>query len=303
MNYKYGVCPHIRKVRSLDKMLNAVKDFFDLTIRYLQLMSLPDIVDILLVAFLIYKLYTLMNKTSGAQVFKGLILILIATQVSAWLGFYTLNFALSNAIQLGVIALVIVFQPELRRMLEHVGRGRLSDLFDDGEGDSGMNHVIHQVVEACAGLSGSRTGALIVFEKEMRLSGIQNNGTTLNAEVTAELVRNIFYPKAPLHDGAVVISQGRLAAAGCVLPLSPNRSLSSELGTRHRAGVGMSEASDAVVVIISEETGSISVAVNGMLKRHLSPQTLEKLLSNELLSKDGELRRVNLAFWRRKKDA
>ena len=281
-------------------MLDAIRNFLDLALRYLQLMDISDAIDILLVAFLCYKLYDLMNQTSGAQVFKGLVLILIGVQVASWVGFYTLHYVLSMAIQLGVIALVIVFQPELRRMLEQVGRGRFSNFFEGPGSREDMENIISQVVLACADLSATSIGALIVFEKTMKLSGIQNSGTAINAEVTAELIKNIFFPKALLHDGAMVISEGRIAAAGCVLPLSPNRSLSSELGTRHRAGVGMSEASDAVVIIISEESGSISVASNGMLKRHLSPETLQKLLSNELLDREGDTRRVNFAFWRRK---
>jgi diadenylate cyclase len=176
----------------------------------------------------------------------------------------------------------VLFQPELRRMLDQLSSVRFRTLFGTTEPVQEMGTVINQVVRACEVMSRERVGALIVFSRENRLDEYFKTGTRIDGQVTDQLVRNIFFPKAALHDGAMIIRDGRVAAAGCVLPLSGSDRLSADLGTRHRAGVGMSEVSDAVVVIVSEETGTISVAVGGMLKRHLAAQTLERLLRNEL---------------------
>ena len=199
------------------------------------------------------------------------------------------NRILQKTVELGLIALVIIFQPELRRLLERMGSKALPRFGAKPLETLGMDNVISQTIAACTQLSVTKTGALIVFERSVTLDEQMRSGTIINSDVTAELLKNIFYPKAPLHDGAVVIRDGRIAAAGCVLPLTSNTNLSPDLGTRHRAGIGMSEHSDAVVVIVSEETGTISVAVGGMLKRHLAPQTLDKLLHNELCpANDGD---------------
>ena len=202
------------------------------------------------------------------------------------------------------LALMIIFQPELRRLLEKMGSGRVMSLFG---GDSRTMHTegaITQTVLACADLSKSRTGALIIFERDNQLVDPISTGTIIDAQVTAELLKNIFFVKAPLHDGAVIIKDGRIAAAGCMLPMSSNNNLSKDLGMRHRAGIGMSERSDAVCVIVSEETGSISVAVDGMLKRHLSVETVETLLRKELLpSESNGVRHTGLlAMFRGKKN-
>ena len=184
----------------------------------------------------------------------------------------------------GLLALVVLFQPELRRMMDHLGNLRLQQIFHNRRDGQTMNPVITQTVAACDVMSRERVGALIVFERENPLDEYMKTGTQIDGHVSEQLLRNIFFPKAALHDGAMIIRDGRVTAAGCVLPLSSSDRLSADLGTRHRAGVGMSEVSDAVVVIVSEETGAISVAVNGMLKRHLAPQTLERLLRQELIT-------------------
>ena len=192
-------------------------------------------------------------------------------------------------VEWGVLALIILFQPEIRRVLEQMGSRRIIAFFTNSEASgTTLEQTIGQTVLACTEMSQSRTGALIVFEREILLDDMVRSGTVLDAAASSELLKNIFFVKAPMHDGAVIIRGGRVLGAGCMLPLSKNVNLSRDLGMRHRAGIGMSENSDAVVVIVSEETGSISVAIGGMLKRHLKPETLENLLRNELLPQDQE---------------
>ena len=188
-----------------------------------------------------------------------------------------------------MLALIILFQPEIRRVLEQMGSRRIIAFFTNSEASgTTLEQTIGQTVLACTEMSQSRTGALIVFEREILLDDMVRSGTVLDAAASSELLKNIFFVKAPMHDGAVIIRGGRVLGAGCMLPLSKNVNLSRDLGMRHRAGIGMSENSDAVVVIVSEETGSISVAIGGMLKRHLKPETLENLLRNELLPQDQD---------------
>ena len=195
-------------------------------------------------------------------------------------GLTMINFLLRKAMELGLIALVILFQPEFRRVLDRVGSS-----FSSNRSISSpvLETAIAQTVLACGDMSESRTGALVIFERAVDLTSIMNTGTLINADVTAELIKNLFYNKAPLHDGAVIIREGRIAAAGCVLPLTQSQNLSKELGMRHRAGIGLSEQSDAVVIIVSEETGAISLAIDGMLKRHLNTAALTQLLHSELI--------------------
>ena len=258
---------------------------------YLHLINWTDAVDILIMTFLIYRVLVLIRKTPAAQVLKGIALLIVMLAISTMAGFSVLNFILSNTLQLGLIALLVLFQPELRKMLETVGSSNsFTRIFakQDEKVARDTEGVITQVVSACTTLSQEKIGALIVFERSILLDDIIRTGTVVDASVSSMLVRNIFFPKAALHDGAAVIRNDRLCAAGCVLPLTTNNNLSPDLGTRHRAGVGMSEASDAVVVIVSEETGAISVATGGMLKRHLNTETLAVLLRNELIPSEPE---------------
>ena len=241
-----------------------------------------DILDILIVAFLIYGIITRIKTSSAARIASAIALLLGVTWLTSVVKMRTLHFILNKIIEIGFIALVIVFQPELRRALEHVGTRSLNVLTNQRGGMTATEQVIARTVNACEIMSRERTGVLIVFEREIALDEYFKSGTIIDAEVSTELLRNLFFTKASLHDGAVIIRNGRIAAAGCVLPLTESTAISSDLGTRHRAGIGMSEASDAVVVIVSEETGAISVAVGGMLKRSLSAQTLQKLLQAEL---------------------
>ncbi|MBR5539382.1 MAG: diadenylate cyclase CdaA [Clostridia bacterium] len=258
-------------------------ELFNQAIRDLTIFGLWDLVDIAVVSYIVYKLIKLSRNTNAGRVIKGVILLLLVAQVSGLLGLNILNFLLVNTLQLGLLALVVLFQPELRRVFEKVGSKKFRFYTDKDVEPSEVENAIAQTVEACKSLSWSRTGALIVFERDIVISSVLKTGTVLDSKVSAELLKNIFFPNTPMHDGALIVRNGRVAAAGCMLPLSANTNLSKQLGMRHRAGVGMSENSDAVVVVVSEETGSVSVAIGGMLKRHLAPETLEKLLRNELM--------------------
>ena len=256
--------------------------------RYLLLTRFTDVLDVALMAFLLYKLLTLLKTTSGTNLLKGVLIFLAVLFLSSILHLNGISFILSRMLEWGVLALIILFQPEIRRVLEQVGSQRLKflNLFSREGTVSEMERTIAQTVLACTEMSRSRTGALIVFEQKMQLDDMVRSGTVLDAAVSSELLKNIFFVKAPMHDGAVIIRHGRLLGAGCMLPLSKNVNLSRDLGMRHRAGIGMSENSDAVVVIVSEETGSISVAIGGMLRRHLMPETLENILRNELMPQE-----------------
>ncbi len=255
-------------------------------------MKFTDVLDILVVAFLFYKGITMIRSTRASRIAKSIVLLLLVTWLTSLFHMYALYFILNRILELGFIALVIMFQPELRLFLEKVGSRSVKELLGGKQEARPASAAIAAVVTACEKMSKTRTGALIVFERNILLDEYFKTGTVLDAAVSDELLRNIFFPKAALHDGALIIRQSRIAAAGCVLPLSENTHLSSDLGTRHRAGIGMSEASDAVVVIVSEETGTISVAVGGMLKRHLAAKTLERLLVNELVAVKEESKPV-----------
>lgn len=256
---------------------------------YILTIGVSDVFDILIITVLIYKLVGFILKTNSVKVARGIVVLLLTLWLSGILKLHMINFLLREAVALGFIAIVILFQPELRRLLEKVGSSRIRGFFGSEFSSMYMEGAITQTVLACSDMSASRTGALIVFERDNQLSEPISTGTLVDAEVTAELLKNIFFVKAPLHDGAVIVRDGRIAAAGCMLPMSNNMNLSRDLGMRHRAGIGMSERSDSVVVIVSEETGAISIAVDGMLKRHLSTETAEALLRQELLPADTEV--------------
>ena len=251
-------------------------------IQQLTKMEWSDYLDIFVVAFMIYKALPLLRSTGAMRVARVVLAFFVITWLTDIMELYTLNFLLDQVLAVGLIAIVVLFQPELRRMVDHLSSVKLKRLLGMNQVTDQMDMVIAQTVQACDIMSRERVGALIVFAKDVHLEEYMKSGTAIDGQVSEQLIRNIFFPKAALHDGAMIIKEGRVAAAGCVLPLSDSTRLSADLGTRHRAGVGMSEATDAVVVIVSEETGAISVAVGGMLKRHLAPQTLERLLHNEL---------------------
>ena len=273
----------------------------------LAIMQWSDFLDIALVALIIYKLLPLLKAPSTARIAKVAVTIIVIAWLTDVAKLHTINFILSQFLAVGLLAFVVLFQPELRRMLDHLGNVRLSTFFSNSKPVQEMESVIMQTVMACDIMSREKVGALIVFAREQRLEEYFKTGTQLDARVSEQLLRTIFFPKASLHDGAMIIRDGRVAAAGCVLPLSDSVRLSADLGTRHRAGVGMSEVSDAVVVIVSEETGTISVAVGGMLKRHLAPETLEKMLRKELcpeetLESEQKLKNLVKNMARKKED-
>lgn len=253
--------------------------------KYLMTIGISDFVDIIIVAYLLYKFIWLARKSNFSNVAKGIVLIIVGLWLSEVLKLTMINYLLRKVLELGLIALLIIFQPELRRLLE-----RLGSTFSNGKALNGtaINDVITQTVNACMSMSETHTGALIIFERSVSLTHIISNGTIINSDVSAELLKNIFFKNAPLHDGAVIIRNMKIAAAGSVLPLTDRTNLNKELGTRHKAGIGMSEKSDAVVVIVSEETGAVSVAIDGMLKRHLTEESLSSILHTELVKEQNE---------------
>ena len=277
----------------MHNFFSSIPGFFS-SIRYLRPM---DVVDILIVGVLIFLVIRLIRKANSGKVFEGVLILLLVLWLSSALQLYTLNFILRSVVQVGFLSLVIVFQPEIRRALEMLASGTsLSKLLGFGRQYTGES-AITQTVMACMDMSDTHTGALIIFERDNKLDEQVRTGTVVNADISAELLKNIFFVKAPLHDGAVIIRNGRILAGGCMLPMSKNTNLSKDLGMRHRAGIGMSEASDALVVIVSEETGAISVAENGVLKRHLDAETLELLLRSGLM-KDEEQKSAGFRFFR-----
>jgi len=283
-------------------------DLIGWSVRYLMTLRVTDVLDILIMTFVGYKLLTFVQATRIANLVKGVVIFFVILGLVTFLNLNGISFILSTIVDIGILALIILFQPELRRILEEVGSRKLNVLgiFAHNETTPTLEQTVSQTVQACRDMSKSRTGALIVFEREMRLDDMARSGTILDASVTQELLKNIFFVKAPMHDGAAIIRGGRLLSAGCMLPLSRNVNISRDLGMRHRAGIGMSENSDAVVVIVSEETGSISVAIGGMLKRHLVPETLENILRNELLPQEESEKdklKLNIPEWiRARKD-
>jgi len=258
---------------------------FQAASNFVKMIRISDLVDIAILSMLIYKLIWMTRKNSFGRVIKGVGVVLIVMIFASSFKLYAVSYLFSIVVEWGVLALIIVFQPEIRRILERMGDSRLfSQFFATQTLDlNSVEHSISETVSAYTDMSKDKVGALMVFERRNHLDDVIKTGTTLDAAVSGELLKNLFWNKAPLHDGAVIVRNGRIIAAGCMLPMSGNVNLSRELGMRHRAGIGISEHSDAVVAIVYEETGSVSVAVGGMLKRHLAPETLERLLRNELL--------------------
>ena len=243
-----------------------------------------DFVDIAVVAFVVYKILMFIQETRAEQLLKGLIVLLVATEASGLLKLYTINWVLKGTLTLGAVALIIIFQPELRRALQYLGRGKfLNKSFVEVDKES-ADQITENIMQAIKYFSRNKIGALIILERETAIGDIIETGTVLNAEISKELLINIFNVGAPLHDGATIIRGEQIIAAGCVLPLTANNNLSSELGTRHRAGIGVSENSDAVVLIVSEETGAMSVAMNGALSRFMDANAVETVIKSVYLN-------------------
>lgn len=248
--------------------------------------GIMDIIDIAIVAYLIYRILMFIRSTRAEQLLKGLLVLVVITLVSGLLNLHTLNWILRGIMTLGAVALVVVFQQELRRGLEYLGRTKF--LKGSGMDKDKAKHITHEFIRAIETFSKDHTGALIVLERDTALSEMTESGTIINADISAELLGNLFYEGSPLHDGAIIIRQDKVYAAGCVLPLTQNTDIGKELGTRHRAGIGITEHSDAVTLIVSEETGIISMAVDGKLQRFLDTKTVEKALL-QLYLNEGEM--------------
>lgn len=260
--------------------------------KFLRLLRFADIADIFIVAVAVYYFIMMIRGTRAVQLVKGIFVVVAVYMLSSVLALHTLNYILSALVQVAMFGVLIIFQPELRNLLEHMGRLKIGNMLgvalDITDERKELEGVISGIAKAASDMSWSRTGALIVIERRTRLGEYMNSGTLMNADVSCELLKNIFTPNTPLHDGAVIIRENKIITAGCVLPLTANTNLASELGTRHRAGLGLSETSDAVVVIVSEETGKISIAVNGSLTRNLNEITLKKALIKLVIPADNE---------------
>ena len=251
-------------------------------------MRFTDFLDIVIVAFLIYKLMPVFRSTGTSRVAWIVAAVLVVSWVSEVAQLHTLHFLLSQLLAIGLIAIVVLFQPELRRMIDHMSNIKLKNWLNIDKNQQETLPMINQIVKACDEMSKEKVGALIVIARTHRLDEYFKSGTMIDAQVSEQLIRNVFFPKASLHDGAMIIRDGRVTAAGCVLPLSESSRISADLGTRHRAAVGISEVTDSVTVVVSEETGVVSVAVDGVLKRRLSMATLERLLKNELCPEEPQ---------------
>lgn len=256
---------------SIDKLLFLIS-----TIRIL------DVIDILIVSFVFYKLFSMIKGTRATQLIKGILFILVFDKLSEIFGLYAFNWILDNTITLGAIAIVIVFQPELRRILEQIGTNSILKKNISNDGNVKLENSVNDIVKAIFSLAEKNIGALIVIEKKTGLKEIVETGILINSEISYELLMNIFIPNTPLHDGAVIVRKDRIVSASCFLPLSDNKDISMELGTRHRAGIGMSEKSDSIVLIASEESGGVSISEKGVLHRHLSEDYVREYLMNNL---------------------
>ncbi len=248
------------------------------------------ILDVIIVAFIIYKAIEFLRESRAALLLKGIIILLAVSVFANVFGLVSLKWLLNKVFDYALIAIVVIFQPELRRALEKVGRSNIAAIAKGQLNDNldyDIKACIDAVCKSVVAMADKKIGALIVFERKTMLGDIANTGTIINAEASYEMISNIFFPKSPLHDGALLIRDTKLFAAGCILPLTVNSDLNSQLGTRHRAAIGMSENSDAVVVVVSEETGTISIAINGSIKRDYNSVTLKEELLNQLLDSEN----------------
>lgn len=273
-----------------------MQQFWNMFIIQMKAIEFTDIIDIALVALLLYLLLNFIRERRAGKLAIGVALLIVVQIISTVLDLHAMKFILQNIFQVGLIALVVVFQPELRSVLEKIGTEPIKGIknignFADSKDNAVVSHYIKEICDAAADLSAERTGALIIIERNIKLGDVIKSGTIINADISSFLLRNIFFNKAPLHDGALIIRNWRLHAAGCFLPLSTNESIIKDLGTRHRAGIGMSEVSDAIVIIISEETGLISIASKGELRRGYTYNTL-KLALEEIFFETSPVKKI-----------
>lgn len=247
-----------------------------------------NVIDILIIAFIVYQCYRLVKQTRAEQLAKGLVVLLVVTKLSEWFRLYTLKWLLDWLLGAGLIAIVVIFQPEIRRAFESIGRSKIIGNRFMGS-DEEINPLIEEIVQACSSLSRQKIGALLVFQRQTGLEDIIETGTKIEGVISMGLLINIFIPNTPLHDGAVIIDRDIIKAAGCFLPITDNNRLSKELGTRHRAALGISERSDCMVIVVSEETGGISSCENGEIARYLDEDTLRKKLTEVYSPKDNKV--------------
>ena len=269
----------------MSSIFNAIYAFFNQIIYAVASMRVSDIVDILIMAFIIYKAIGFKRESRAGQLAKGLIVLFLIYFIANWWNLATMKWVLSRFVNYIIVALAIIFQPELRRILERVGHTKLVGTQGDLT-DEPMENCIDKVCRAAGNMQENRIGALVVFERSTQLGEIINTGTVINADPSVSMVGNIFFPKSPLHDGAMIIRDGRLYAAGCILPLTQREDISSQLGTRHRAAIGMTENSDAVVLVVSEETGIISIVSNGKIERNYNSISAAEELRRLLIDGD-----------------
>ncbi len=270
----------------MGSVFNAIYSVWNQIVYAVSNFRIFDILDILVMAFIIYKAIVFLRDSRAGQLFKGILILLVVYAIAGWWELVTLQWLLSKVVDAALIAAVVIFQPELRRILERVGRTKIggTKLFDSSM--SGLEKSIDDVSKAAGTMQEKRIGALIVFERTTLLGDIVDTGTVLDAESSVAMINNVFFPKSPLHDGAVIIREGRIYAAGCILPLTQREDLNMQLGTRHRAAIGMTENSDAVVLVVSEETGIISIVHNGQISRNYSAVSAAAELQSLLLSNE-----------------
>ena len=280
-------------------LFELIRGFFTSIFMSFSDMWISDIIDIAIIAFIIYKAIGFFKETRAKILIKGLLFLMLVWVAAQWFNLITLKWILVKFFDYAIIAVAVVFQPELRHALEKMGHSSFGWIGSghDNEGNDKVKSGIDKICKACASMSEQKVGALIVIERSTPLGEIADTGTQINADISEELVENIFYPKSPLHDGGVVVRKSKILSAGCILPLTSNNELSKELGTRHRAAVGMSETSDAVVVVVSEETGKISVCINGAIERGFNQITLREKLYSEVLTSDEETTQKGFAKW------
>ncbi len=279
-----------------------MQSFFSEFLKYVRILRINDIIDIFIVAVIVYYLIKIVRETRAMQLVKGLIVFMIMFVLSNALRLTALNYILGTTLQFGVFALIVIFQPELRNILERLGRVKVNNIINlnqNNDPEQRLESAISAVTEAAVHMSASRIGALMVFECETRLGEYISTGTLLNAKTSSHLLENIFVPNTPLHDGAVIMRGDKILTAGCLLPLTASTNLSKELGTRHRAAIGLSEVTDAVIIVVSEETGKISIARNGSLTRNLTEESLKKALT-KILSKNQQSSEQRIEFRRSK---
>lgn len=279
----------------MSKIFDAIYTLWNQIIYAILNISVFDFLDIILITYIVYKSIQFLRESRGGQLVKGLIILFGAYAISIWFNLAAVRWVLTNVMDWGIIALAIIFQPELRRALERIGRSKIGQFAHMGNQDEEyIKSSVDSVCMAVQNMHDQRIGALIVFERQTSLGEIANTGTLINADTSSQIIGNIFYPKSPLHDGALIMREGKVLAAGCILPLTNNQNLSAQLGTRHRAAIGMSEVSDAIVIVVSEETGKISLVQNGTIERgydqiRLREELYRLLLSNEADEKSGSI--------------